>query len=163
MSEISDILKLFLDELAKDLKKNIPVSSGKTAESVEVKVRQTGGAFSNVSGVILAAPYIQVLEDGRKPGKMPPVASIKKWVETQSFKFPLQPKTTFGSVIKNADGLSWAIAIKISQEGSKLFRDGGKSGVISNVITDNRIDAFTKAFTEKSSRIILDNILKRTE
>lgn len=160
MNEISETLKQLLDELVKELKANIPNATGKTSQSLEVKVEdKVISGFGITSGKILANKYFGVLESGRRPGKMPPIQAIKEWVEAKSFNFPFT--TSAGNTIRNADSMSWAIAIKISNEGTKLFRQGGHSGVISNVLSDQRLDTFSKAFFSKTSRVILNNILTR--
>ena len=65
-------------------------------------------------------PYIWVLEDGRKPGKMPPVDSLIGWVERK-----VQP------VDASARTVAFLIARKIGRDGTWLYQQGGKSGILS--------------------------------
>ncbi len=160
MSELSEALTQLLNQLVAELKANIPNATGETSASLEVQVQdKNNNLFTGVSGKILADKHFFVLETGRRPGKMPPIESIKKWVEAKGFSFPIV--TSAGNKIKTAEGLSWAIAIKISKEGSKLFRQGGHSGVISNVLTDSRLDNFAQVFNSELSRVILNNVLTK--
>jgi hypothetical protein len=70
--------------------------------------------------------YITVLEDGRKPGKMPPPTIIEKWMNDKPI----------GTDIPRSS-LAYLIARKIGQEGSLLYRMGGKSGVLSDYLNQN--------------------------
>lgn len=167
MSEISDILKQFLEELADEIKAKIPHVTGKTADGIEVRItdNKTGDIFSSIKGELLAPHYIMTLEHGRGKtkksggGSQSLRESILEWIRAKGFQFPL-PATSFTREIKSAEALSWAIAIKIHREGNKLFREGGKSGVLSTVITENRIDAFVQTFNSKVARILLNGVVK---
>lgn len=160
MSELSETLKQLLTQLADEIKAGIPNATGKTAASIEVNIEDKNIAgFPLVSGEIKANRYFTVLETGRRPGKMPPIDSIKEWVQAKGFNFPMT--TSLGNTIRNAEGLSWAIAIKISKEGTSLFRKGGHSGVISNVLNEQRLDTFFEVFNSKLSRVILNNVLTK--
>lgn len=160
MSEISETLKQLLEGIAKELKAGIPNATGKTASSVQVSVKEGNqSGFDITSGKIIANKYFGVLETGRRPGKRPPIESIKEWVEAKGFSFPII--TNAGKKIKDSEGLSWAIAIKISNEGTSLFRQGGNSGVISSVLTDQRLDNFAEVFNSKLSRVLLSNLLTK--
>ena len=60
--------------------------------------------------------YIMTLENGRRPGKMPPVAPILAWVQSRN----ITPDDI------SQESLAFLIARKIGREGSLLFRQGGK-------------------------------------
>lgn len=72
--------------------------------------------------------FIMVLEDGRKPGKMPPREAVEGWVD----KKPIE-----GGISK--DSLAFLIQRSIGKYGTLLYRDGGHSGVISDFINDDYI------------------------
>ena len=82
--------------------------------------------------------YIMTLEDGRKPGKMPPVKSILPWVQSRG----INPEGI------TQESLAFLIARKIGREGSLVFRKGGKTGIISEV---------------QSPEWILENFIKPVE
>lgn len=121
-------------------------ASGRTLESLEVSVNDNGGSLSG-SG------HIGVLETGRKPGLIPKdfKGIILKW---------MADKGIFqGGDDKAKGAIAYFIARKISEEGTKLFRAGGQSGVLSKAITTERVDALVdslarKYMTEISSDII---------
>lgn len=146
-----DIIKQFLDQLAGEVKRNIPSASGETAASIEVVVP------NQFEGSILGAPYIQTLEDGRGPTRSgAPKGSptlrekIEAWLNTRAI---------------NPDGittksLAYIIARKIHAEGNVLFRQGGKSGVLSSVFTNDRIDSFQQTLFNQYEILITSQVLK---
>lgn len=165
MSELTEILKQFLDEIANDIRNNIPSKSGESAKSIETNVKENPNG--SVSGEITGSKYIWTLEDGRGPTKNGNSGgktlreSILDWIKQSNFQFPMPPKYSWSKPIKNAEQLSWAIAITIHREGNKLFRSGGKSGVITNALTEQRLDAFEKVFAGKAGKIMLGELSKR--
>jgi hypothetical protein len=88
-----------------------------------------------VAGVVHAIP----VEIGRKPGTMPPVDAIQRWVHDKG----LGGRTRVVKSGKNAGqerlvragakaerAIAWAIAIKIKRQGTKgahMFRDGARA------------------------------------
>jgi hypothetical protein len=72
--------------------------------------------------------YFTVLETGRKPGKQPPTDPIQRWIQSKRIATDISSRS-----------LAYLIARKIGKEGSLLYRQGGKSGVISDFINANYI------------------------
>lgn len=79
--------------------------------------------------------YFTVLETGRKPGKQPYDKTkpyneqpIYKWIKAKGIATDISEKS-----------LAFLISRKIGKEGSLLYRQGGKSGVISDFINDKYI------------------------
>jgi hypothetical protein len=107
--------------------------TGKTLESLEISVNDTTGTLS-------AAGYIGVLEDGRRPGKFPPVSKIEQWIKDRG----IIPK---GKI--SITGLAFIMARKISQEGTILNQRGGNSGVLSKAISEDRIKSLLESLAEK--------------
>ena len=58
------------------------------------------------------APYWRYVEYGRRPGKFPPIDSIKEWIKVK----PVVPDARNGKV-PNDDQLAFMISRKISREG----------------------------------------------
>ncbi len=82
-------------------------ASGKLASSVEAEVKRFGDTFK----VILhLEDYWKWLENGRPPGKMPPVQSILEWVKVK----PVLPTNKI-----TQEQLAFLIARKIGREGTK--------------------------------------------
>ncbi len=166
MSQQSDILNQLLIQLAAEIKANIPVASGKTANSIEVRIIE---GQDKLRGEIWGAKYIQALEDGRGPtknsggGSQTLQASIFEWLKLKGIQATVKQGKNGPLKQITQEQLSWAMAIKIHREGNELFRKGGKSGVLSNVLTDARLNTFSEVFNSKASRVILSNILKQVK
>lgn len=58
--------------------------------------------------------YYQWVEEGRKPGKMPPVKSILDWVKAK----PILPRP-FGGKLPSQESLAFLIARSIGKNGTK--------------------------------------------
>ena len=65
--------------------------------------------------------YITVLEDGRKPGKFAPPEVIEKWISDKPIASDISKKS-----------LAFLINRKLKEEGSLIYRQGGKSGILSD-------------------------------
>jgi len=59
---------------------------------------------------------------------------------------------------KQKNSLAWAIAMKISKQGTEIFSFPNGSGLLTNVITAQRITAFAKTFAEVKSAEIFGQI-----
>jgi hypothetical protein len=70
--------------------------------------------------------YLMTLETGRGPGKPPPTEPILKWIQQRG----INPDDI------SQKSLAYLIARKIGNEGSLVFRQGGNTGIISEVQTD---------------------------
>ena len=146
MGLIQDALNKFGDETVTMIQSNLASTgtnaSGETSQSLKSEVR---GERVTVTG----KPFIYVVETGRKPGKMPPVSDLLKWLETGKISFS-------GKI----DSVAWAISVSIAQHGSSLFRKGGRDDIITPAISDKRIDALTKEIADiefKKTLVIIDN------
>lgn len=138
--------KKVLDEELNELKRLIgeqhqaagQVASGKTLSSLRIET-------SEKDGVLYGRTYFGTLETGRKAGKGPEnfVSIIKQWMSDKGITAqPIpyvrkpsdkwQPKYTPEQ--RGEQSLSGAIAWKIQREGTKLFREGGRNDIYSNVI-----------------------------
>jgi len=73
--------------------------------------------------------YIMTLEHGRRPGKMPPSTPILEWVRQRGINPP----------DISQESLAFLIARKIGREGSLVFRQGGNTGIISEVQSEDWI------------------------
>lgn len=124
-----DIAKSEAFRLITDIQQNMidrdQVATGETSDSLSYKVEESNGAIS-IS--IFGARNIGALEEGRRPGGMPPIWKIQRWIQAKGLS--LNP---------------FAVAKKIAEEGSLLFREGGDSGTLSTVLTAERAEEIRDA------------------
>lgn len=114
LQQIVDYLGDVQGEIIDQILKTKMNASGKTAASLEVVPSNTGGS-------LMAAQHIIFLETGRPPtkdgaatGNPTLLEIIKQWV-----------------IDKGVDANPYAITKTIHKEGTRLYRQGGKSGVLS--------------------------------
>lgn len=117
------ILKNFAEEVIKGIRQRIPNVTGEMSASLGYRIDAFGLT------IFSSKKYFTVLETGRKPGKRPPIDVIEQWVKDK----PIVPQGI------STRSLAFLIARKIGEEGSLLYRQGGKSGVISEEINDKVI------------------------
>lgn len=113
-------------------------STGNAANSLFYKV--VGGKL--IIGSSWA--YITVLEDGRRPGKYPPLEVVEQWIDD---------KPVLGDIGKKS--LAFLIARSISEKGSILYQQGGHSGILSDYI--NR-ETITNKLTRPLAKAIAQDI-----
>jgi hypothetical protein len=96
--------------------------------------------------------FITVLEDGRKPGKFAPPEVIEKWIDDKPI--PLN------GISKRS--LAYLINRSMAEKGSLIYRQGGHSGIISDVINMENIQKLL--FTPLRNAVIdeVTGILFRT-
>lgn len=153
MTEIEEAMRQFIDGRVVELKGNINSVTGKTASQIEGTVEANN---FRIKGEILAPIQLVVKETGRGPTKnMTPGSptlqeSILAWLKA-SGKRPSDPNMTL-------EQFSWAIATKMHKEGDSLYRSSPtgykKTGVISDVINDERLDSLLNVFMDKSNEIL---------
>jgi hypothetical protein len=134
---IKVILQDFAEQVVKDVQVGIRTkrvtkygamnASGQAADSVKYRLTETGFEIF-VNGK--AAAYIDTLESGRKPGKQPPRAELKSWVMRRGI-----PEKWHVSV----DTATFLIARKIGRDGTTVFQQGGKTGIITDSINPQRL------------------------
>lgn len=114
MEEIKfeDILVKFKEEYASLIRDTGHNSSGKLASSMRWKT-QINGSFYLIT--IILPDYATYLEDGRKPGKFPPIEEIKKWIKIK----PVLPQPLKNGKLPTTSQLAFLIARKISLKGTK--------------------------------------------
>lgn len=114
-----------------------PVNTGALRASIGTTLY---GSPSGVYSAIVGTPllYGEVVERGRRPGKMPPVGAIKLWIVRKGI--------ATGS---EADSVAYLIARKIARVGTKgawMFRNGLRRSLPRvRQIWDNRMKAIVEA------------------
>lgn len=138
-------------ELIQENIKSMPVTkygvmnaSGRTAASVRYEVTPTGLK-------LYGAGHIFVVETGRKPGAFPNITAIRQWIEDK----PIIPQ---GNISKNS--LAFLIARSISRKGTILHQLGGQSGILSNVINQERINKLKASLLFQLNTVVRSALLE---
>lgn len=134
--EVLQTVKRYLNEWKEEIIRNHEragqVASGKTKDSIQVKMREDGGS-------IVGASYFYVLEKGRGKSKKSQGGilknNIKSWILAKGI-------TPSGKV--SLDNLAYLITRKIHEDGTQLWRSGGRTDIYSNVITRENIKKMIK-------------------
>lgn len=100
-------------------------ATGRTRESITYEIRET-------RGFLRGPEHIEYVERGRGPGKFPPLEPIKDWCIAKGI--PVEA--------------AYPIATIIAREGTKLFKNKEKSGILSKTLTKARLDTFIKEYLE---------------
>lgn len=89
-------------------------ASGKTISSLHIEMLED-------KGILWGRQAFEVLESGRKGGKVPKgfYKIIQQWVNDK------------GIQVKNPKSFSYLVARKIANEGTSLFRKGGRTDIYS--------------------------------
>ena len=142
IGQVIQILTSRGQSLTDAIRNNVVKVTGKTAQSLgyEVISDRTSATLR-----ITAKPYFRVVETGRKPtpGKKPSRAMIEnigEWLEA----------------LGKEQKLAWAIATSINKKGTKLWQQGGREDVFSNVLSDRAISKLERDVFD----IIADDVLQ---
>lgn len=121
-------------------------ATGKTSTSLRYSVEDNG---TKATLRIIGKPFFAVVETGRKPTPQYDkpsenfVQSIKDWMDA-----------------KGKTGSAYGLARHIHQKGTKLFRDGGRQDIYSNVINQNLVDKISLDLLNKFASQFMTNIVK---
>ena len=129
-----------LERIRERITENIRTSgewaSGKTAESMRIEETDTGG-------MLLGRQYFQSLEDGRPGGKVPYDFRriIADWIVAKGISVrPLPYKTDRPHKYTHEERglltMAGSIAYFIKENGTRLYRTGGRDDIYSNVIAE---------------------------
>lgn len=122
-------------------------ATGKTSQSLRYEVINNG---DKATLRVLGKPYFAVVETGRKPTpqytkpSVEFVDSIKEWLRARG----------------KSEGSAYGIAKSIHSKGTKLYRDGGRKDIVSNVVNQNLVDKISADLLDKFARQFLNNVVK---
>ena len=125
-----EVISRFLEKRKQAIISRINQASGRTARAIHHVEDQ-------VSGILYGPMHIEALEDGRGPTKVNTPSNptlqeaIEEWLQFAGISPPAG---------KTRRDLSYAIAASIHAKGTRLFQQGGKSGVLSQTITERSFD-----------------------
>lgn len=118
-------------------------ATGRTSRSVRFEITTEG---TKEILRVWGRKYFFAVETGRKPkGDKPSmgfVQAIKEWMAA-----------------KGVEGSAYGIARAINKKGSKLFREGGRKDIVSNVVNQSLYDQIIKSVLEENARAYI-NIFK---
>lgn len=138
--EIIKILNEAGHGFVQKIKGQVPHVTGQTANSLEFKTSYEHDAYRLQ---ILGRPFFMTVETGRKPkGDKPSpemVKNIQKWMDA-----------------KGIEGKAYGMARYINQHGTKLYRDGGKKDVVSNVLNETAIGHLSQEILTLLAKEILE-------
>lgn len=100
--------RVYKDKLEKDGKR----ATGALIDNMETEIKVSG---TTISVVLNVADYYYYVENGRKPGKFPPVLKIKKWIQDK----PILPHPDKNGKLPTENQLAYLIGRKIATEGIK--------------------------------------------
>lgn len=133
-------------QIRQNLSATVTSATGKTSQSLRYEVKDEG--FTQ-SLTILGRPYFMAVETGRRPTPQYDkpskafVASIKEWADT-----------------KGLGKFAYAIAKNIHKEGTQLYRDGGRTDIVSNVVNQSLYDKIAADVLAKFSEEYIKNAVK---
>lgn len=114
--EINDTMESSLWTFEQAVKLETPVSTGNLRGSITHEI--TGTPVNLVGMVITPLLYGEVVERGRRPGKMPPIAPIELWVIRQGFEWTYKTKSG-GTRPMTTHQMAYIIARAIGKRGTK--------------------------------------------
>lgn len=147
------LIREFLETLKKEIvdaqsSKGLK-ASGKSAELLAVEASGNKGELIDGSGSF----YFQ--EYGRASGKQPPfvpVGVIYEWLQYK--KYGLNYAND-----KERKSLAFAISRKIGQQGTLTKRENRQTGVLTDILTNKRVDSFVKVLSEKYLSKVFSDVL----
>lgn len=150
-AEIISILNHYgnstIDQIRQNLSSTGTSASGKTAQSLRYEVTNEA---SKATLKVMGKPYFMVVETGRKPTpnydkpSKAFVQSIADWLQ----------------FVSGDTSPAYAIAKSIHKKGTKLFRDGGRTDIVSNVINQNLTDKISLDLLNKFAQQYMANMVK---
>lgn len=119
MELVSSELEALKQKVIENQKNSGQVASGRTIASMKVEVTEDGG-------VLWGRSPFGTLETGRKPGKVPAGfwKIIRQWMDDKGIR------------VQKPDSFAYLVARKIANEGTQLFRNGGRDDIYSPEVKD---------------------------
>lgn len=129
--------------IIKELEKDIRAKKLTASKSLIQNIDPTN-YVETANGVTLAitmVDYYQWVEDGRKRGRRPPIASIEEWITQKGIQVRKSKAESKQSVLERRRSMAIAIANKIAAKGT-IKRFGYKGGnFMKDVLTPQTIEA----------------------
>lgn len=111
--EIDLVGKALVDEIKMRLIQEGKVSSGRLLNSLSYNTIQS---IEGWTIEILSEKYLEFVDKGRKPGKMPPIDDIQKWVIQKPVKFIGKTDSQTAFIIAKSIGKKGIVPTNIIQK-----------------------------------------------
>jgi hypothetical protein len=138
-----EILQSFFEKLKEQVIANHIAAgqkaTGKTINSFQIEIDEASGRLTARGG-------IDSLEKGTPKGSRVSLDSLIEWANAK------------GIQVKNISSFAFLVQRKIMKEGSKLFRNGGRTDIISSVLTDGRVGALEKQIADKYFNLVKSEV-----
>lgn len=140
------VAKVIIEKLKESAREKDLKATGNLLQSIQV-------AFPSITpqGITVAiemADYYQWVENGRKKGKRPPIASIEQWISAKGIQVRKSKGQSGQSVLEMRKSMAEAIARKIASKGT-IKRFGYKgAGFIADVLTQQNVDVIAQKLSE---------------
>lgn len=148
------VLNEFADQFIQNARDNLQsdgsIATGELYDSFE-KIVEIGDDWFKVS--VSLADYWKYVENGRGPGKYPPLDAIRNWIEVK----PVTPQAGVDGKVPSVEQLTFLISRKIAEEGTdpKPFFEPAKEQTVRDF--EERISL---AIQEDVSNFILEIVEK---
>lgn len=144
-----------ISQLRSDIKNKSLVSGFPPPDASGALVNSLRYEATDTNLKVYALDYIYYLEHGRKPGKKPPRAVIRKWIDDKG----ILPDGLNKDVEKAKDSLAFLIQRKIGEKGTLIYQQGG-SDLLSSIINDSFIQEIKTELIFNTVEAIKSEILK---
>lgn len=129
-------------------------ASGKTAQSIHYEIDETEIR-------LYGAKHIFALEFGRGPTSGGAASGgslrdrIRVWIDEKG----ITPTPGANGKTPSKDSLAFLIARKIHNEGTEIFKQGGRSGILTDVINQDTLQGFYDALFYEFEAIVTSTLL----
>lgn len=123
------------------------LASGLSAEKLRTEVPK-----ASIGQLIDGAGYFEEQEKGRGPGMMPDIQSIYEWLAFKKYGLKWDTDDQRWSI-------AFALASKIGREGTFTHRTGKPTGVLSEILTTQRVSLMANVFARKYKAQIKSDVV----
>lgn len=122
-SELNALVQQLLEQYKGSLARNKINASGNLSETAKAYGKVEGSSLGKYEYQIVfdLADYWIYVENGRRPGKRPPISAIEKWIADKG----IAPHPQSNGKIPSTKQLAFAISSKIAREGTQYWQMGG--------------------------------------
>lgn len=112
-----------LEQYKGSLARNKINASGNLSETAKAYGKVEGSSLGKYEYQVIfdLADYWFYVENGRRPGKRPPISAIEQWIADKG----VQPHPRANGSVPSTKQLAFAISSKIAREGTQYYQMGG--------------------------------------